>query len=92
MLDLSPIGMIAWCTFFFLIMTIILKRPHREELSVGEYMVYFVFSAIPIFGIFYYRYMSFPYTFMLITVALVYFTDKYDFYFSLPQEKEQTNI
>jgi len=92
MLDLSPIGMIVWCIFFFLVIAAVLKRPHREELSVGEYLVFFVLSVIPIFGIFYYRYMSFPYTFMLILVALVYMTDKYDFRFSQPQEKEQTDI
>lgn len=92
MLDVSPIGMFVWCTFFFLIMSIILKRPHREELSVGEYLVYFALSVIPIFGIFYYRYMYFHYTFMLILVALIYFSDKYDFRFSQPQEKEQTDI
>jgi len=77
MLDLSPIGMIIWCILYFVISLIVIKRPHREELSVGEYMAFFALSVIPIFGIFYYRYMAFPYTFMLGIVAFLYITDKY---------------
>ena len=78
MLDLSPLGMFVWCTSFFLIAVILFVRPHREELSVGDYLAFFSLSVIPIFGIFYYRYMAFPYTFMLGIVAIVYVTDKFD--------------
>ena len=94
MLDLSPIGMVLWCTLFFLIIAIVLKYPRREQLYLGEYMAFFALSAIPIFGVFYYRYMSFPYSFMLIIVVLLFFTDKYDFHYSSSQEseKEITNI
>lgn len=77
MLDLSPIGMIIWCLLFFVITMVVIKRPHREELSVGEYIAFFALSVIPLFGIFYYRYMAFPYTFMMAIVALMYITDKY---------------
>jgi hypothetical protein len=94
MLDLSPIGMVLWCTLFFLIIAIVLKYPRREQLYLGEYMAFFALSAIPIFGVFYYRYMSFPYSFMLMIVVLLFFTDKYDFHYSSSQEseKEITNI
>ena len=94
MLDLSPIGMVLWCTLFFLIIAIVLKYPRREQLYLGEYMAFFALSAIPIFGVFYYRYMAFPYSFMLIIVVLLFFTDKYDFHYSSSQEseKEITNI
>ena len=77
MLDLSPIGMFVWCTTFFLVSVILFVRPHREELSVGDYLAYFSLSVIPIFGIFYYRYMAFPYTFMLGIVLVIYVTDKF---------------
>lgn len=77
MLDLSPIGMIIWCVLFFVLAVVVIKRPHREELTLGEYLMYFTLSAIPIFGIFYYRFMSFTYTFMVLTAAIIYITDKY---------------
>lgn len=79
LLDLSPIGLILWSITFFFIAVYIFRRSHREEFSVGEYLAYFALSAIPIFGIFYYRYYTFTYTFMLVVVALIYFTDKYKF-------------
>ena len=77
MLDLSPIGLIIWCIFFFLVSVSVIKRPHREEMSVGEYITFFALSVIPLFGIFYYRYMAYPYTFMLGIVAFIYVTDKF---------------
>lgn len=77
LLDLSPIGLIIWSLAFFFIAYILFKRPHREEISVGDYLVFFTLSAIPIFGIFYYRYYSYTYTFMLILVAVIYTLDKY---------------
>lgn len=77
MLDLSPIGLIIWCIFFFLVSVSVIKRPHREEMSVGEYITFFALSVIPLFGIFYYRYMAYPYTFMLGIVAFLYVTDKF---------------
>ncbi|MBQ8701381.1 MAG: oligosaccharide repeat unit polymerase [Prevotella sp.] len=77
MLDLSPIGMIIWCIIYFLVSLSVIKRPHREKMSVGEYVTFFALSVIPLFGIFYYRYMSYTYTFMLGIVAFLYVTDKF---------------
>ncbi len=92
MLDLSPIGMVIWCLCFFVISMLVFKKPHREELTLGEYLFFFYLSAIPIFGIFYYRYMSFHYTFMLIVVLFVYITDKYKFIYSRPEEESATDL
>ena len=92
MLDLSPIGMVIWCLCFFVISLLVFKRPHREELTLGEYLFFFYLSAIPIFGIFYYRYMSFHYTFMLIVVLFVYITDKYKIIYSRPEEESATDL
>ena len=78
MLDITPIGLFMWALVFFLITVIVLVRPHREEISVGDYLVFYALSAIPIFGIFYYRYMSYPYSFMLILIAIIYTLDRFD--------------
>lgn len=93
MLDLSPLGMVIWCILFFLITVVIFERPHRTEITLGEYLMYFYLSAIPIFGIFYYRYMVLHYTLMLFVALFIYVTDKYKFVISGPlqvMEEEPT--
>ncbi|MBR1548791.1 MAG: oligosaccharide repeat unit polymerase [Prevotella sp.] len=82
MLDLTPIGMILWVIAFFLIAVIILKYPHKEEMNIGEFLMFYVLSIIPVFGVFYYRLMSFTYTFMVILTVILYLTDKYKFIIS----------
>ena len=77
MLDLSPIGLFIWACLFFIVTVCVLKRPHRDTYSVGEYMAFFALSVIPIFGIFYYRYHAFTYSFLLLLVAACYVSDKY---------------
>jgi len=87
MLDLTPFGMILWLVVFFLITIIIFKWPHRKELTTGELLMFFVLSIIPVFGIFYYRLMSYTYTFMAILAVFLYITDRYKFIIS---KKEQS--
>ena len=77
LLDLTPIGMFLWVTLFFLLCVVIFQRPHREELGVGELLIFFVLSVLPIFGIFYYRFMSFPYTYMVIIAFIMLLLDKF---------------
>lgn len=89
LLDLTPVGMILWVIAFFMISVIIFKRPHREELDIGELLLFYVLSIIPVFGIFYYRLMSFTYSFMVILAILLYIADKYKFTIS-KREKEET--
>ena len=85
--------MVIWCILFFLITVVIFERPHRTEITLGEYLMYFYLSAIPIFGIFYYRYMVLHYTLMLFVALFIYVTDKYKFVISGPlqvMEEEPT--
>ncbi len=77
LIDLTPLGLITWTLAFFFTTIYLFKRPHREEITLGEYLMYFHLSAIPIFGIFYYKYMSFTYTYMLILVSIIYITDHF---------------
>ena len=86
LLDLTPVGMILWVLTFFLIAVIIFKWPHREELNIGELLIFYVLSIIPIFGIFYYRLMSFTYSFMVILAILLYISDKFKFVISTEEE------
>ncbi len=77
LLDLTPVGMFIWAGAFFFICCFIFKRPHREELSVGDLLAFFTLSIIPIFGIYYYRFMSMPSTFMILLVCAIMLLDKY---------------
>ena len=88
LLDLTPVGMILWVIAFFMISVIIFKRPHREELDIGELLLFYVLSIIPVFGIFYYRFMSFTYSFMVILAILLYIADKFKFTISERVKKE----
>jgi hypothetical protein len=92
LLDLSPIGLILWSLAFFILACFLFKRAHQEEISVGDYLAFFVLSVIPIFGIFYYRYFTFPYTFMLILVAIIYMTDKFNIVISKHEDTIEENI
>ena len=87
LLDLTPVGMILWVIAFFMIAVIIFKWPHREELYIGELLLFFVLSIIPVFGIFYYRFMNFSYTYMVLLAVLLYLSDKYKFIIS-KEDKE----
>lgn len=91
MLDLSPIGMLIWVSLFFLITTLAIKRPHRDEMNVGDYLLFFSLSVIPIFGIFYYRYMAFTRSFMWIALLALYITEKYDFRYGIEKGCEQND-
>jgi uncharacterized membrane protein len=56
---------------------LVMKRPHREEISAGEAVSIFVLASIPIFGVFYYKYYNYQYSFMFIMAATTYFISKY---------------
>mgnify|MGYP006873001654 CR=1 FL=1 len=89
LLDLSPIGLALWVVMFFTVTALVLRRSHREELTAGEYLAFFFLSVIPIFGVFYYRYMAFGYSLMAIIVAFVFFTEKYRIVMKIDEPKEE---
>ena len=76
MLDLSPIGMLIWCIAFFVITLSVIQYAHREEYDIGDILLIFILAAIPIFGIFYYRYYSFNSFYMLMVAVAIYIVSK----------------
>ncbi len=78
LLDLGPFGLIVWVFAFMVITTLIIKRPHRNEFTIGEILLIFYLSVIPIFGIFYYRFFNYQYTIMLILILIIYVSSKYE--------------
>ena len=73
-LDLGLGGMLMWMAVYFFLAVMVIKSPRRQEMHIGECLAIFVLAAIPIFGVFYYRYMTRYYTFMNILVFVVYMT------------------
>lgn len=76
MLDLSPLGMVTWTTYYFLICCIIIGKSHREDMDISEILLVFMAATVPVFGIFYYRLFSFRCTYVLIIVLLIYLLSK----------------
>ena len=76
LLDISLIGAIIWVLYYFIIVFLIIKKAHRTEIDIGEMLALFVMAVIPIFGIFYYRYMRYPHTFIILLTLIVYILTK----------------
>jgi len=76
MLDLSPIGVVIWAFLYFFLCLACIRFAHKEEYDVGDVLIIFTLAAIPIFGIFYYRYYSATYIYMFISVAVVFALSK----------------
>lgn len=76
MLDLSPLGMVTWTTYYFLLCCLIIGRSHREDMDISEVLLLFMAAIVPVFGIFYYRLSSFRCTYVLIIVLLIYILSK----------------
>ena len=82
MLDITPMGMVLWVIYFFLVTMLVIKGGHRQEFDIGESLAIFILSVIPIFGIFYYRYFYFTYTILIGITFLVYVLSKKKLIFS----------
>lgn len=79
LLDISPLGMIVWVIFYFMVVMLVFRRSHREEFDISEILFIYILAAVPIFGIFYYRLFFFTYTFTLILVLGTYVVSKFKF-------------
>lgn len=77
MLDLSPFGAIIWIMLQSAFCILFIKRPFREEIDVGELLGIMTFAAIPVFGIFYYRYFHFLHVQQFFLVLYVWIMSKY---------------
>jgi oligosaccharide repeat unit polymerase len=73
LLDLGFLGVSIWVIYFFLLGMLLIKSAHRTEFHIGEILAIFVLAAIPIFGVFYYRYFAFTYSLMIILTFIIYF-------------------
>lgn len=71
MLDLTPIGMVLWIACYTLLGLLLIRQSHRKEFDISEVLLIFLMACIPTFGIFYYRFHKFTYTFAVL-LALVY--------------------
>ncbi len=77
MLDISPIGMILWTTCFSLLALLLIRASHRKIFDISEILLIFLMACIPVFGIFYYRFFAFTYTFTIILAILYFIVTRY---------------
>ncbi|MCR5181082.1 MAG: oligosaccharide repeat unit polymerase [Bacteroidaceae bacterium] len=77
LLDASPLGMIIWVIGYFLLLMLLFRRSHREEFDISELLMIYFMAIVPLFGIFYYRFFFFTYSFMLFLVVGVFVVSKY---------------
>lgn len=76
MLDLSPFGAVLWFLVFFVFCLSTIRYAHKEEYDVGDIMAIFTLAAIPIFGIFYYRYYAPMNIYMFACVIVLFVVSK----------------
>lgn len=72
LLDMSFLGATIWIMYYFLILFLIIKCAHRDSFDISEVLILFYFAAIPVFGIFYYRYYNHESTLILLITAILY--------------------
>ncbi len=72
MVDIGIVGLALWVVVYFMAAMLLIRCSHRTEWDISEVLLLFLLAVVPLFGIFYYRFMAFTYTFSLIfVVALV---------------------
>lgn len=77
MLDLTPLGMVVWVICYTLIGLLFIRQSHRKEFDISEVLLFFLMACIPTFGIFYYRFHAFTYTFAIILALVYHLLSKY---------------
>lgn len=77
MLDISPLGMIVWGLLYCLIGLLLIRQSHRKEFDISEILLLFLMACVQCFGIFYYRFFSFTYTFSIILAISYYIVSRY---------------
>jgi len=87
LIDIGFVGLIVWTLFFFVASCLIIKEKDRTEIDTGELLALYLLSAVPLFGIFYYRYYLYTHTFTILFAAYVYFMSVYTFRFKKSEEE-----
>ena len=85
-LDLSLFGMLSWVIYFFIFSLLIIRRGHKDSYDMGDVIMIFILSAVPIFGIFYYRYFSFTNTLMIAMAVMIYILTKNQIVYKLDED------
>ena len=77
MLDITPVGVVIWCMIFFVFSLSLIRYAHKETYDVGDILAIFTLAAVPIFGIFYYRYYFVQSIYLFIAVATIFLVSKF---------------
>lgn len=72
MVDVGKLGMIITTVLFTFISKAFLRKKKSNNISFAQLIPLFILSTIPVFGIFYYRYYSYVFTFYVIISIFLY--------------------
>lgn len=81
LIDVGFVGLIVWVTAYLLLFLTFIGYRDRTEIDVGELLVLFLVVAIPLFGLFYYRYYLYTHFFTFSMAGIAYFMSKVHFKF-----------
>ncbi len=79
LLDTGVINTVLWVLCFWLLCNMVFPRSNITTISFGQVLIVFCMGVIPVFGIFYYRYIHYHYTIMLILAVVMAFCFHYRF-------------
>lgn len=81
LIDLGFVGLCMWIIIYLLLIISFIGYRDRSEIDVGELLVLFIIAAVPLFGIFYYRYYLYTHFFTILFGGIAYFMSKVHFKF-----------
>ncbi|MBQ0057390.1 MAG: hypothetical protein KBT20_07005 [Bacteroidales bacterium] len=82
LLDLGPVGLTAWIVFYVLLTLEVIKWRRRTEYDISEVLIIFLLAAVPLFGIFYYRYFQWMIAINYVVLIIFRLLSKYKFVYS----------
>ncbi len=92
LLDAGVVGATVLSLLFALLCCWVIRRYDRIVFDIGDLFMIFILAAVPVFGIFYYRYYSISTTFVCVPVIFFYMYSKLNFVWKAENEETTEKI
>lgn len=89
MLDTGVGGAILISGLFALLTILVIRYHNRKEFDLEELLLIFVLAAVPVFGIFYYRFYHIALALIYLVAAILYLFSKVQFTWHKELEQDQ---
>ncbi|MBQ0050083.1 MAG: oligosaccharide repeat unit polymerase [Bacteroidales bacterium] len=91
MLDIGVGGAFVLCCIFALLSVLVIRYYNRKEFDIEELLLIYVLAAVPVFGIFYYRYYHIALAIIYLVAVLLYLFSKLRFVWKKDCKQEENN-